>query len=815
MGWVVRGAASLALVAGAPELNGQIPRTRYYEHVPPAPRLVSQTRASDQLHLFGDRSLLTYRDVAPRDGIDDLRAIRLLDLAERFSPILRRNNFSLPQDFRRIPSSGLVMQVDRWVDGELHSADSVELRCCASPSRANVSDMSGAALDDLKLVALLKAFDPRLSEPRVIEAGAREETILYFDFPGADEKTWRRAYKDLDPRASTIFVHPFIHDDESGSERPFALVLQFWFFYPFNDSANNHEGDWEHLNVAITTCESVMRDRALDGARGGLSADEIQQLLNAERGVPLDSLAIRYVTYYFHQQAMVLDYLAEPVSHDSPKNGVSGRLTSAIWEDADFISNSLRRRLAIAGGRLATHPIGYIGGNSRGLDELLTLRPRFGGSYNRNSHGTYPFPATWRAVGPIGASEKVHGDITPPIRTRGRDGSDSIAWHDLIEDDRYASYQRGSINLIPDWERVVDAMVDDAAVRREWAWLVLPVHFGYPASKSPGGGAVSRTDLGDVSPTGPAFDPGWNRPFFSTEYHSFDPHVLRIAFAPVSPFTGLQNGWGVFNVPIALAGLIPGMQVMTAQLMPWSTGALGILGAPPGKTFYAGKLPNRFTSFGAGRFVQFGGDDFARLLPRSDDDSVATLLLRGAHIDGKSYRRHSSDGNRIWLLLHYGDGFAIENTFSVDTTTLQYSIRDSAGHAVASVRGQLAMRQLSSGIRFSRRVLADELRGYVRAGYTWAWYSVAHATLNDRPVASPTTRGGHTLSLIPSTKWWPNSSYAGVGLEVFAPRRAWVFGRLGYGVAAELNLIAFPMRGRGCRCLLKPGDGALSLVFGW
>jgi hypothetical protein len=815
MGWAARAAALLVLAFLPGELHGQVARTRYYEQIPPAPKLVSQTAASARLHLYGDRSLTTYSDTAPSDGIDDERAIRLAEIAERFSPILRRNNFSVPRDFRTIEGMRLVMHADQWVDGELRMVDSVDLRCCSLATDDVALDSTGAAIDDVKLVALLKQFDPRRTEPRFHDAGARHETILYFDFPGADPKTWRRAYKDHDPRASTILVHPFIHEVEGAGERRFTLVMQFWFYYPFNDSANNHEGDWEHLNVAVTTRARAAEDTLLPGQRGSLSEEDVHRLMDVERGVPLDSMTIRYVTYYFHQHAMVIDYLAAPVSHDASMDSAGGRLTSAIWEDADFVSEKLRKRLAIAGGRLATHPIGHIGGNSRGLDELLTLWPRFGASFNRNSHGTYPFPGTWRAIGPVGASEKVYGEVEPRIRKHARDGADTIPWYDLIDDDNYVTYRQASIRLIPDWERVLDIVTNNARARREWGWFILPIHFGYPASKSPGGGAISKTDLGNVAPTAPPFDPGWNRPFASTEYHAFDPHVLRVAFAPVSPFTGLQNGWGIFNVPIALAGLIPGMQVITAQLMPWASGALGIVGAPPAKTFFAGKLPNRFTSFGAGRFVQFGGDDFARLLPREDDAAIAARTARGARIDDGSYRRNGSDGNRIWLLLHYGDRFAIENTFSVDTTQLRYTLRDSSGASVGNVSGLLAMRELSSGIRLGRRLFSDQLRGYVRMGYMWTWYEVDHTTLDGQPLLAARTRGGHAPSLIPSTKWWPNSMYGGTGLELFAPRRAWLFGRLGYGIAAELNAIAYPLRGSRCKCLLKPGDGALSLVFGW
>ncbi|MBN1165221.1 MAG: T9SS type A sorting domain-containing protein [Candidatus Krumholzibacteriota bacterium] len=44
----------------------------------------------------------------------------------------------------------------------------------------------------------------------------------------------------------TVYAHPFV--DDSGE-----YVIQYWFFYPFNDWLNNHEGDWEHINVTISS----------------------------------------------------------------------------------------------------------------------------------------------------------------------------------------------------------------------------------------------------------------------------------------------------------------------------------------------------------------------------------------------------------------------------------------------------------------------------------------------------------------------------------------------------------------------------------
>ena len=45
----------------------------------------------------------------------------------------------------------------------------------------------------------------------------------------------------------TIYAHLFLHNNKP--------VIQYWMFYPYNDGYNNHEGDWEHINVRISSAE--------------------------------------------------------------------------------------------------------------------------------------------------------------------------------------------------------------------------------------------------------------------------------------------------------------------------------------------------------------------------------------------------------------------------------------------------------------------------------------------------------------------------------------------------------------------------------
>jgi|GEM_PF-5785347 len=73
--------------------------------------------------------------------------------------------------------------------------------------------------------------------------------FFHYDFggPGRDSlSTWYEDYhKLLGLYNDTIYAHVFSLGDKA--------VIQYWFFYPFNDWVNNHEGDWEHINVIVSS----------------------------------------------------------------------------------------------------------------------------------------------------------------------------------------------------------------------------------------------------------------------------------------------------------------------------------------------------------------------------------------------------------------------------------------------------------------------------------------------------------------------------------------------------------------------------------
>ena len=81
-------------------------------------------------------------------------------------------------------------------------------------------------------------------------AGNRIE--YWVDGPGDDRvqdglSDWRRRWRETADKTPTQYAHLFWLNRARGE-----LVIQYWFFYPFNEWINHHEGDWEHVNVVVS-----------------------------------------------------------------------------------------------------------------------------------------------------------------------------------------------------------------------------------------------------------------------------------------------------------------------------------------------------------------------------------------------------------------------------------------------------------------------------------------------------------------------------------------------------------------------------------
>lgn len=88
------------------------------------------------------------------------------------------------------------------------------------------------------------------------------EIQYYVDAPGDDRKDagetgWLKRWREImncpaDTAVTqatyppTQYAHLFWFNREKG-----LLGIQYWFYYPYNHWINNHEGDWEHINVIL------------------------------------------------------------------------------------------------------------------------------------------------------------------------------------------------------------------------------------------------------------------------------------------------------------------------------------------------------------------------------------------------------------------------------------------------------------------------------------------------------------------------------------------------------------------------------------
>lgn len=211
----------------------EIPRDEYLRYIPlEYPKIVRQTEASVEMSLFGDTADPEYRDVDPVDGIDDRRHKVLLKLAVRFAPYLVLNSTMIPMDFRLFMEreEAFRLFVDRWNVSinppKLVGSEEIDWLALAPPTSAG-SRAVHADIPDCRLLSLLKAFDP-FAPGAAYRSGAvaperTEHQVMFFDFPGDGEETWKQEYVNQISEAlpqsyedfAKVFVHPFVESVKS------------------------------------------------------------------------------------------------------------------------------------------------------------------------------------------------------------------------------------------------------------------------------------------------------------------------------------------------------------------------------------------------------------------------------------------------------------------------------------------------------------------------------------------------------------------------------------------------------------------------
>ena len=720
--------------------------------------------------------------------MDDDRHRVLLGLAVRFAPYLVQNTSSIPVDHRRFIANrdSFALHIDTWEVGgnapSLVNRDVVNLSLLGREECGSTT-ATAAAREDCKMLDLLAMFAPdsELGQGRGSRVLARPALfrVLFFDFPGEGPKTWKRVYEEEYLRTEPAdrnayphaFVHPFIHaaQDSVGQTLGYELILQYWFFYPSNDGANNHEGDWEHINVVVAPLDRVTEP---------LSAADIDGILGGEwQDDPTRAPVIRRVEYYFHHFVMSLDYSQPNVYLPRPEwqaeiehRGQQRLLESDIWKAT--------RQMAYvdeAETQLNTHPIGYIGADNKGLDQVIVAP----GGNNRDSHGTYPFSGRFKDIGAAGATEQVstHIDAREYLRAVSRG-----------ERELGPLFRRGQVlqlndpqrlTIVPDWERLVELVRRDVAARSEWSWMLLPVLWGYPASESPLAGIVEYADTGNQSPVGPTFSGGWNASGPARGFGPYEPHSLPSIF-PLGLQDSFRNdlGWGNATYPLLLN--LPPLDV-ASRIVGYPFREL--LGRQDPVFYPKDGLPYRFFGLSGGLSLLSFHEDFGTLTinPQQLDSFILSVLSHfiSSGVDSTTKATESSAFQDEALSPFFDMSFYVGRRFV--SQNMVRNARSQFGWNVQFTNipayeyaADLNLWEYAGSIRYN--LTTGRWQTFAKAGYGWTWTRVENAQANGVPLTP-----ANSDWIAPT--FWPNTWHLGAGME-FAPWKR--IGRFPRG--AELSL---------------------------
>ena len=756
----------------------EIPRDAYLSYLPlEVPPVFRQTRESERLHVYGDRGAPGYRD-ADLDGIDDRRAEVLRALALRFAPLLVMNSTAVPLDLREVTSvdGGFPLHVDTWVvdrpGGRLQETDSLDLAEGTSDACTDADLAAGDPKVDCRLRWLLDEYDPEApaSAPERTSArrpGERTFRVLWVDYPGRSAADWNGIYRDPDTGELPsrfrdhvkAYVHPFVRQAEApDGPAGVELVLQYWFFYPWNDGGNDHLGDWEHINVTVAPRAAVTRPqtedeilRILDGTHEG----------DTEGG---DALVIRRIDYYFHNKVWTLDFsVPNAYAPRAEWESEAGRSSEGSGDET-WVRQVIRRRAWAdeTETRVNTRPIAWIGGDNKGLDQLLSGP----GGTNRDSHGTYPMPGLYKEIGATGATENLaeHFDhreywsSSDAERSRWTEKWKRGGVIDLASTDR--------LELLPDVERIAPLAAEDPGVRADWAWLLLPIRFGYPAVQSPFAGVVSHAETGNLAVFGPSFSAGWNRAGVTEGFAAYDPKKVPRLF-PLAWQDNFLNSWGWLNLTVPTIAMLPPIDFL------WRIVAAPFRAVTQNQdpTFYpVDRLPLRYLGLEVGySHMNYPADSYGELLinDRQFDELLINLLVYplingtdSTTITGLSEVVDPGRSAFFLVSLYIGDRFVTENALRHSRSDIGV-IGTYSDIEPLQILGDLNFWEYAGSFRYD--LTTGALRVFPRAGYGLSWYRIEDLSANGEPFAEPNSGWVRKPGLFENLL--PNTWHGGAGIE--------------------------------------------------
>jgi hypothetical protein len=367
-------------------------------------------------------------------------------------------------------------------------------------------------------------------------------------------------------------------------------------------------------------------------------------------------------------------------------------------------------------------------------------------------------PGLYKDIGQAGAAENVpqhfeHREFwsaTPEDRSRWTDRWERGGVVDLARADR--------IELIPDVERIAPLAATHPEVRASWAWLLLPIRFGYPAVESPFAGVVSHAETGNLAVFGPTFSAGWNRSGESEGFATYDPNKVP-RLLPLAWQDNFINSWGWLNLTAPTIAMFPPIDFL------WRVIAAPIRAATQNQdpTFYpVERLPLRYVGLEVGySHMNYPVDDYGELL--GNKDQFVELLVRmltypeangGEPEAPTTLTEIVEPGQSAFFLvsLYIGDHFVTENSLRHSRSDIGLTATY-ADLPPLDFRGDLNFWEYAGSFRYD--LTSGAFRVFPKAGYGLSWYRIedlaANGELFDNPDSEWIRKPGFFENLLPNT----------------------------------------------------------------
>lgn len=738
-----------------------IKRNRYLKYIPIKDlRAVEKTIAADMFNIYGNPEAPGFMDSEPEDGIDDRSYRRLMQLAKKFSPMMIQNTCLLPMNVTRFweTDPGFKLKIDTWdiIDKSKTLKKSEEV------------SLSGNSEKDREILKFyIKRYRPDAPQlPSMQNLVKRKEfTVFFLDFPGFNPKTWRNSFEDGNTRElkqkysrhAGIFAHPFVIEIPPGTKSPdrFEFVMQYWFYYPYNSGGNNHEGDWEHINVVISPVDKVTQ---------ALTKDDIRKLLDPADPEADKALVIKRVEYYFHGKVMGLDYSSPNAYSPVAEWKQEMREKRKKYKGISWIWKKIRKRAWKDKKETEwnTHPIVYIGGDSKGFVQLITSP----GIHGRDSHGSYPFPGYYKGFGPMGAGEKIPSHFDHRRYYRKLKEGRNIA---------NTSYKRGSlqtfmsddrITLMPDWEIITKQIEHKDTILKKWAWMILPLTWGYPASPSPAAGLIAHTDMGNLGPVGANYNGGWNHVIHKSRSSYYNPHTLA-PFFPLEWQDNFDNRLGFLNLTAPTLINLPPLNIVWGLFVQ----PVKRLFTPSESVFYHNKnLPKRHFSISIGATAMDMPSAMGHLVlengPLQEISAGMGNHFTEAELNSnlnEVFNIKTANGFTITVSFYFGKRLVTENSISHYKTDFSYRINAAGNPDTFEFGAKLNFWEYSGSVRYN--IFTGKLQPFVKLGYGLSWYRAERIFMNGKILNNSTSSWIGRPNFRKLKTLLPNTLHYGFGLE--------------------------------------------------